>query len=52
MQIVAVAHEDVVGLFVDLDVQVAGRSAAGPDLTLGGQPDPHAVADAGGDLDG
>ena len=39
------------GLFVDLDVQVACRPAAGADLALGGQPHPHAVADAGRDLD-
>ena len=38
-------------LLVDLDVQVARRPAAGSDLTLGGQPHPHAVADAGRDLD-
>ncbi len=50
MQVVAVADEDVVRLFVDLDVQVAGRAAAGADLALGGQPHPHPVADAGRDL--
>ena len=31
---------------VDLDVQVAGRAAAGADLALAGEPDPHAVLDA------
>jgi hypothetical protein len=52
VQIVAVAHEDVVRLLVNLDVQVARRSSPGPDLALSGEPDSHAVADAGGDLHG
>ena len=51
MQVVAVANEDVVGLFVDFDVEVAGGTATRADLALGGQSDPHAVADAGRDLD-
>ena len=51
MQVVAVADEDVVGLLVHFDVQVAGRPTAGADLALRGQPHPHAVADARGDLD-
>lgn len=51
VQVVAVADEDVVGLLVNLDIQVARGTAAGTDLTLRGQPDPHAVADAGRDLD-
>src|SRR5262249_29365736 len=41
----------VVLLLVNLDVQIAGRTAAGADLALGGQPHPHAVADARGNLD-
>ena len=46
VQVVAVADEDVVGLLVHLDVEVAGRAAARADLALRGQPHPHAVADA------
>ena len=34
----------------DLDVEVAGRTPP-TDLALGGRPDPHPVADTGGDLD-
>ncbi|EUA13207.1 chaperone DnaJ 2 domain protein [Mycobacterium kansasii 732] len=30
MQVVALAREDVMGLFVDLDVQVARRPSPGP----------------------
>ena len=52
MQVVALAGEDVVRPLVDLDVEVAGRAAAGADLALPGEPDPHAVLDAGRDLDG
>ena len=48
VQVVTVSHEDVVRLFVDLDVEVAGGSTAGTHFSLGGQPNPHAVADAGG----
>ena len=47
VQVVAVAGEDVVRPLVHLDVQVAGGAAAGADLALAGQPDPHAVLDAG-----
>ncbi len=36
----------------DLDVQVAGRAAAGADLALAGQLDAGAVVDTGRDLDG
>ena len=36
----------------DLDVQVAGRAAAGADLALLGELDAGAGVDAGGDLDG
>src|SRR5690606_29865467 len=36
---------------VHLDVEVAGRPAAGTYLALGGQPHPHPVADTGRDLD-
>ncbi|OBJ03831.1 hypothetical protein A5624_02780 [Mycobacterium sp. 1482292.6] len=50
MQIVAFADEDVVGLFVDLDVEVAGRAAAGPDLTLRGHGMPHLRSGTRGDL--
>ena len=51
VQIIAVADEEVVRLFVHLDVQIAGRTAAGADLTLRGEPDPHAVGHTGRDLD-
>src|ERR1700752_1275499 len=37
-------------LFVDLEVQVACRPTTRADLALGGQPDPHSVADARRDL--
>ena len=37
---------------VDLDVEVAGRAAAGADLALLGELDPGAGVDAGRDLDG
>ena len=37
---------------VDLDVQVAGRTAAGADLALAGELDAGAGVDAGRDLDG
>ena len=50
VQVLAVAGEDVVRPLVDLDVEVAGRAAAGADLALAGEPDPHAVLDAGGHL--
>ena len=50
MQVVTVADEDVVGLLVDLDVQVARGTTTGTDFALSRQPDPHAVADARGDL--
>jgi len=41
MQVVAVAHKDVVRLLVDLDVQVASRPAARPDLALGAHVAPY-----------
>lgn len=50
VQVVTVAGKDLVGLLVHLDVEVTGRPAAGAHLTLGGQPNPHPVADPGGDL--
>ena len=50
MQIVSIAHEHVVGLFVDLDIQVAGRTTTRSDFTLRGQTNPHPVTDTGGDL--
>jgi hypothetical protein len=37
-------------LLVHFHIQVTGRASAGADLTLGGEADPHAVADTGGDL--
>jgi hypothetical protein len=52
VQVVALAGEDRVLALDDLDVQVAGRAAARADLALAGQPDPHAVLDAGRHLDG
>ena len=51
VQVGPVAGEDVVGQFVDLDVQVAGRAAAGADLALAGEPDAHAVLDPGRHVD-
>ena len=50
MQVVAVAGEGLVGLHVDLDVEVTGGTTAGADLALAGELDPGAVVDAGGDL--
>ena len=52
MQVAAVAGERLVRLLGDLDVEVAGRAAAGADLALAGQPDAHAVLDAGRHVDG
>src|SRR3954454_1714677 len=52
VQVVALAGVDVVRALVDLDVEVAGRAAAGADLALLGQADAHAVLDAGRDLHG
>ena len=43
--------EDLVLGNVDLDVQVAGRAAAGTDLALARQLDAVARVDTGGDLD-
>ena len=51
LEVVALAAEDLVAGHAQLDVQVAGRSAAGADLTVGGQVDPVAGADARRDLD-
>jgi len=51
VQVVAVAHEDVMGLLMNFDVQVTRRPSAGPDLALGGQPNPHPLAHPGRDLD-
>ena len=45
------AGEGRVRLDVDLDVEVAGRAAAGADLALAGELDAGAVVDTGGDLD-
>src|SRR5699024_1743816 len=50
VQVLAVADEHRVGALVDLDVQVAGRTAAGADLALAGQTDAHAAAHTGRDL--
>ena len=52
VQVVAVAVEDGVRALDDLDVEVTGGPAAGPDLALAGQLDPGARVDPGGDLDG
>jgi len=50
VQVVAVANEHFVLLFVNLDIQVTSGSATGTDLPLGGQPHTHAIADTGRDL--
>src|SRR5574337_25041 len=50
MQVVAVAFEDVVLAYADLDVQVARWAAVGARLAVAGGADAHAVVDAGGDL--
>src|SRR5690606_28114208 len=50
VQVVTLAGEDVVRTLVDLHVEVAGRTTAGPDLALPGEPDPHPVLHAGRDL--
>ncbi len=52
VQVVAVPGEGGVRGDVDLDVEVAGRSAARADLALLGELDPGAGVDTGGDLDG
>ena len=52
MQVRSLAGERVVGLLGHLDVEVAGRPTAGSDLALSGQPDAHAVLDAGRHVDG
>ncbi len=50
VQVIALAREDVVRPFVDLHIQVAGRAAAGTDLALLSESDPHAVLHPGRDL--
>jgi len=50
VQVRALPLERVVRQLVHLDVQVAGGAAAGADLALAGQPNPHAVGHAGRDL--
>ena len=52
VQVGALAGERLVRQLGDLDVQITGRAAAGPDLALAGEPDPHAVLDAGRHVDG
>ncbi len=50
VQVVAAPLERGVREFVDLDVEVTGGTAAGPDLALAGELDPRAVVDTGRDL--
>src|SRR5207248_3539984 len=52
VQIVTVTGEQRMRPLADLDVEIAGRPAAGADLALTRQPQPHAVVDARGHLDG
>src|SRR5690348_8474392 len=52
VQIVPAPLERGVRQLVDLDVEVTGRTATGPDLALARELDPRAVVDTGGDLDG
>ena len=52
MQVFTVSNEDVVLLLDDLDVEVAGVSAARAHFTLRGQTDAHATGDARGNLHG
>src|SRR5690606_7548725 len=52
VQVGAVAGEQLVRLLLHLHVEVAGRAAAGADLALAGQPDPHPVGDARRDAHG
>src|SRR5436190_5604706 len=51
VQVIAVTLQHRVRELVDLDVQVAGRSAARTDLTLAGKSNPHPMLDAGRDPD-
>ena len=50
MQVVAAPLEDRVRALDDLDVEVAGRAAAGADLALAGELDAGAGVHAGRDL--
>ena len=52
VQVVAPALNVGVRVDRDLDVEVAGRAAAGADLALAGELDPGAGVDAGRDLEG
>src|SRR5262249_7453356 len=52
VQVVAATLEGGMRQLVDLDVQVAGGTAAGPDLALARELDPGAVVDTGRDLPG
>ena len=52
VQVVAAPGEDRVRALDHLDVQVAGRPAAGADLALAGELDAGAGVDPGRDLDG
>src|SRR4051812_2925505 len=51
VQVVAVTLQHRMRQLVDLDVQVARRTAARSDLPFSGEPDAHAVLDSGRDLD-
>src|SRR4051794_11403228 len=51
VQVVAVAGEDRVLPLADLDIEVARRATTRAYLALAGQPQPHAVVDAGRNLD-
>src|SRR6185369_3137427 len=52
VQVVALPGEHRMLALAHLDVEVARRPAARAYLALPGQPDPHAVLDAGRNLDG
>src|SRR6187431_661554 len=51
VQVVAVALEDLVLLDPDLDVEVAVRATVRPRLAVTARADPHALVDAGRNLD-
>ena len=51
MEIVAISLEDVVRLHADLDVEIAVRAAVRPRLAVAARADPHALVDAGRNLD-
>src|SRR5690606_3915292 len=51
VQVVTVALEDRVLLDPDLDIEIPRRAAVDPGLSVARGADPHAVLDAGGDVD-